>query len=240
MLKFQAMKRNVAIRLWIDTATGRNILAGILKHIKDSDNCAIRIARDDDGFQRLTASASAIIADTSADANIIKAALASGKPVVLLNDWRINEHPANLGHIRTDDGEIGFKAADYFMSIGRFRTFGYVPASTDKEWSVKRGRAFALRLRRKGHECLMLKHGKDGTDGIGAWLKSLPKPAAVFCACDFIAAETASAAREAKVKIPSQIVLLGWTTTRCSAQPHRRNSPAWSSMPRTKDAWPQT
>ena len=209
MLKFQAMKRNVVIRLWINTATGRNILAGILKHIKDSDNCAICIASDDDGFQRLATSASAIIADTSADANIIKAALASGKPVVLLNDWRFREHPANLGHIRTDDGEIGFKAADYFMSIGRFRTFGYVPASTDKEWSVKRGRAFALRLKRKGHECLIFSYGKDGVKDIGAWLRDMPKPAAVFCAWDVIAAETANAAREAKVKIPSQVVLLG-------------------------------
>lgn len=34
------------------------------------------------------------------------------------------EHPANLGHIRTDDGEIGFKAADYLRSLGKFRACG--------------------------------------------------------------------------------------------------------------------
>lgn len=203
------MQKNVVIRLRLETATGRNILAGILKEIRDRDNCAINIASDDDGFMRLAETASAIIADTSANIDAIQKALADGKTVVLLNDWRIKEHPANLGLIRTDDGEIGFKAADYFMSIGRFRSFGFVPAYADKEWSVKRGRSFALRLQRKDHECLMFSHGKSGGKDIEAWLKALPKPAAVFCAWDAAAAEVASAARAAKVKIPSQLVLLG-------------------------------
>ena len=160
------MKKNVVIRLRLETATGRNVLAGILKRIKDSDNCAISIASDSDGLRRLAASASAIIADTSAEADVVKEAFTSGKPVVLLNDWRFKEHPSNLGHIRTDDGEIGFKAADYFMSIGRFRSFGYVPAYADKEWSVKRGRAFAHRLKSKGHECSVFQHGKDGAGDV--------------------------------------------------------------------------
>ena len=30
-----------------------------------------------------------------------------------------------FGHIRTDDGEIGFKAADYLRSLGKFRAFGH-------------------------------------------------------------------------------------------------------------------
>ncbi len=203
------MKKNVVIRLRLETATGRFILAGILKRIKDSDNCAISIASDSDGLRRLAASASAIIADTSAEADVVKEAFTSGKPVVLLNDWRFKEHPSNLGHIRTDDGEIGFKAADYFMSIGRFRSFGYVPAYADKEWSVKRGRAFALRLRSKGHECSVFLHGKDGAGDVGAWLKGLPKPTAVFCAWDSVAAEMVGAAKKEKIKIPSQMVLLG-------------------------------
>ena len=204
-----AMQKNVVIKLRLETATGRNILAGILKGIRDRDNCSINIASDDDGFMRLAETASAVIADSSADINTIQKAVADGKPVVLLNDWRFREHPSNLGHIRTDDGEIGFKAADYFMSIGRFRSFGFVPTYADKEWSAKRGRAFALRLRSKGHECSVCQHGKDGTGDIGEWLKELPKPAAVFCAWDAVAAEVASAARRARIRIPSQIVLLG-------------------------------
>lgn len=203
------MQKNVVIKLRLETATGRNILAGVLKGIRDKDNCAINIASDDDGFMRLAERASAIVADTSANIDTIQRAIADGKAVVLLNDWRFKEHPSNLGHIRTDDGEIGFKAADYFMSIGRFRSFGFVPAYADKEWSVKRGRAFALRLGRKGHECQSFSHGKDGAREIGTWLKELPKPAAVFCAWDAVASEVTSAARAAKVKIPSQLVLLG-------------------------------
>ena len=203
------MQKDVAILLRIGGATGRNILAGILKRIKDRDNCTIRIASDADDFQRLASSASALIADTSADVATIQTAIADNKPVVLLNDWRIKEHHENLGHIRTDDGEIGFKAADYLRSLGKFRAFGYVPAHTDREWSVKRGRAFQLRLRRNGCECCMFNSSASEDGALGTWLKDLPKPAAVFCAWDAVTADVAFAARKAKVKIPSQLVLLG-------------------------------
>jgi len=201
------MQRDTAIRINLSNKTGRNILAGILKRIKDSDDCTIRIASDADDFRRLSASATALIADSSADAETVQAAVAAGKPVVLLNDWRFKDHPANLGHIRTDDGEIGFKAADYFMSVGRFRSFGYVPAYAEREWSTKRGRAFAHRLGRKGIACRPFVH--DGNDDLGDWLKALPKPAAVFCAWDVVAADVAFAAKKARVRIPSQMVLLG-------------------------------
>ncbi len=203
------MQKNVVIQLHIGNATGRNILAGVLKRIKDADRCTIRITCSNDDFRRLSTSASAIIADTSADVETVQTAIAAGKPVVLLNDWRFKDQPPNLGHVRTDDGEIGFKAADYFMSIGRFRSFGYIPAYTDKEWSVKRGRAFALRLKRKGHGCRIFSQENGESQGLESWLKSLPKPTAIFCAWDTIAADAAYAAQKARIKIPSQIVLLG-------------------------------
>ena len=203
------MQKNVVIQLHIGNATGRNILAGVLKRIKDRDGCTIRIASGNDDLLRLSTSASAVIADASADIETVLAAIAAGKPVVLLNDWRFKDQPPNLGHVRTDDGEIGFKAADYFMSIGRFRSFGYIPAYTEKEWSVKRGRAFVLRLKRKGHGCSIFSQGNDKNQGLESWLKSLPKPTAIFCAWDKIAADTAYAAQKARIKIPSQIVLLG-------------------------------
>ena len=98
------MQKNVVIQLHIGNATGRNILAGILKQIKDGDRCTIRIASGNDDFRRLSTSASAIIADTSADIETVQTAIAAGKPVVLLNDWRFKDQPPNLGHVRTDDG----------------------------------------------------------------------------------------------------------------------------------------
>ena len=202
------MQKNMVILLRTGNATGRNILAGILKRIKDRDKCTIRIANDAEDFRRIATSASMLIADASAPADTILKAVADGMPVVMLNDWRFKEQPANFGHIRTDDGDIGFKAADYFQSIGKFRSFGYVPTYTDKEWSVKRGRAFAHRLGRRGQVCVAFDPAKGGKD-VGAWLAALPKPAAVFCAWDNVAADVAYAAKKAKVRIPSQVLILG-------------------------------
>ena len=122
------MHKDIVIKLRTENAIGRKILTGILKRIStDNSTCTIHIASNSEDFRRISVSASAIIADTTADADIVQAAISGGKTVVLLNDWRFAEHPSNLGHVRTDDGEIGFKAADYFMSIGKFRSFGYVP-----------------------------------------------------------------------------------------------------------------
>ena len=89
------MQKNVVIKLRLETATGRNILAGVLKGIRDRDNCAINIASDDDGFMRLAERASAIVADTSANIATIQKAIANGKAVVLLNDWRIRATAAD-------------------------------------------------------------------------------------------------------------------------------------------------
>ena len=203
------MKRNIVIKLRIETSTGRRILAGILKKINDKDNCAINITGDIDTLQRFSGRADALIADSTADADIVKSLLESGKPVVLLNTWLTEEPLPNLGQVRTDDEAIGKKAADYFMSIGRFRSFAYMPTYIHKVWSKKRGQAFAQRLKQKGHECNIFSHDEKNTDAIGEWLKSLPKPTAVFCAWDGIAADVSNIARKAKIKIPSQMVLLG-------------------------------
>ena len=85
------MQKNVVIQLHIGNATGRNILAGVLKRIKDGDRCTIRIACGNDDFHRLSGFASAVIADASADIKILQSTIASCKPVVLLNDWRFKE-----------------------------------------------------------------------------------------------------------------------------------------------------
>ena len=203
------MKRNVAIKLRLETSTGRRILAGILKKINDKDNCAINIASDVDTLQRFVGTADTLIADSTADPEIVKSLLAAGKPVVLLNTWLTEEPLPNLGQVRTDDEEIGVKAADYFMSIGKFRSFGYMPPYIHKVWSDKRGKAFAKRLNQKGHDCNTFSHDEKNADAIGEWLKSLPKPTAVFCAWDGIAADVSNIARKAKIKIPAQMVLLG-------------------------------
>ncbi len=203
------MQKNIVIQLRLWNATGRNILTGLLKRISYKDNYAIRIAGDADELRRILPSACALIADTSADEALVASAIADGKCVVLVNDWRFPEAPANVGHVRTDDGRIGFKAAEYLMSIGRFRSFGFVPAYAAKEWSAKRGRAFSLQLRRRGQKCDVFSHDPTDSSRLAKWLRELPKPAAVFCAWDSVAAEVASTAKEAGVKMPSQVVLLG-------------------------------
>ena len=208
------MHKDIVIKLRTENAIGRKILTGILKRIStDNSTCTIHIASNSEDFRRISVSASAIIADTTADADIVQAAIANGKTVVLLNDWRFAEHPSNLGHVRTDDGEIGFKAADYFMSIGKFRSFGYVPyMEMEKEWSVKRRRAFALRLKAKGHNCRIFDIEENGKRDIGAWLKALPKPAAVLCAWDAVAAETTHAAKRPGSTSRHSLSFSAWTT----------------------------
>ena len=203
------MEQNVVIKCNIKGETGRNILAGILKQVRSGSNWNIRVAFDDAEFRQLFGDADAIIADSSACIDSIKAAVNAGKPVVLLNDWRIKRTFPNVVQICTDDDEIGRAAANYLLSIGRFRSFGYVPAIGDKEWSMRRERAFLRQLKNKGFSYSVFKPQGDDAADLRAWLKSLPKPTALFCAWDGRAVNVVEAAKAIGARVPSQIALLG-------------------------------
>ena len=83
----------------------------------------------------------------------------------------------NIAVLRNDELAIGRAAAKLLRSKGSFRTYAFMPPEERAYWSVLRERGFRLELGKS--KIIPIKFRMSETQ-LGAWLKSLPRPAAIF------------------------------------------------------------
>ena len=123
------------------------------------------------------------------DATVLDAKLLSRSGpdtrIVLFGDLRADLDGRKIAYVQTDDTAIGRLGAQNLLSLGNFMSFGYVPVANESKWSARRGRGFAEALSEAGRSCVSFR-GKDEAE-IDSYLRGLPKPAAVLCACDAVA-----------------------------------------------------
>jgi LacI family transcriptional regulator len=123
-----------------------------------------------------------------------------------------------LARVCGDHRQIGCVAADHLIERG-FTQAAYFSTEYLRPHEL-RGTGFAERFAEQtGHtpKRLIWAHrpGSENDDwqSLNRWLKrelrTLPKPAAVFCYCDYDAAKVESACLEAGFKIPDDIAVLG-------------------------------
>jgi LacI family transcriptional regulator len=111
-----------------------------------------------------------------------------------------------------DNVGIGKAAAAFFLNLGNFRSFAFIPDELDRSWSAERGKAFGDELAAHGKSCTFYTCGKKGSAGekaLAQFLNGLEKPAAVFAAWDGRAADALHAARVARLRVPEEISVLG-------------------------------
>ena len=127
--------------------------------------------------------------------------------VVVFGTYSEVKTPAPIVFVQNDNDMIGRFAAQYFMQLGRFRSFGFVPTYNRRAWSDVRAAAFRSELTANACDCRIF----DASSGISLedWLVELPKPAAVMSACDRVAVEVVASCASAKLNVPSQVSLLG-------------------------------
>ena len=158
---------------------------------------------------------------TGYDSAEVNSSLAkTSMPVVFLRHGLPEPPPRpRLTVLRLDFGETGRAAARHFLSRGGYRSFGFVEATRDPEWSRSRGDAFRDAVAATKLPFLRFS-AKDGTyqasvasreefAALAQWLSSLPKPAAVFAATDERARDTLLSCREAGLDVPRAVAILG-------------------------------
>ncbi len=148
--------------------------------------------------------------DTSPD--LAEACLAFHLPLVALDE---NPPPTGVSMVRHDDVAIGAMGAEFFLDRG-FRHFGFVRGA-DHGWARDRGLGFVEAVRLGGHPVAEF----SGADAAGpaehpgdlaaltAWLRQLPKPAAVMACDDRRAVQVLDAARAAALQVPEELSVLG-------------------------------
>ena len=130
------------------------------------------------------------------------------KPSVLIEDVltpRTFSSRPNVVTIANDHESEGCAAANYFLAR-HFRNFAWYGEESEPDWSAGRHRGFAGRLRTAGFRCLSF---TGNADGLPSWLKSLPKPCAVFAVYDLRARRLVDTAVRSGIDVPRELAVLG-------------------------------
>lgn len=135
-------------------------------------------------------------------------------PLVIFGATRSEKITAGrpVGFAMSDDIGIGALAAEYFLKLGSFRSFGYVPDPDGAGWSVGHQNGYTGRLKSERKKVSVFRsHGTlaDRRGRLIKWLEALPKPAAVMAACDALGAEVLGLCRIARIDVPKAVSVIG-------------------------------
>ncbi len=126
----------------------------------------------------------------------------------------IEQRAGKIALIQNDSAAIGREAANVLLRQGIYKSFGYAGYRTDHDWSRDRGRAFRDALDKAGFigRMMDITHFQDKVEDkstVVQWLRDLPKPCGILAACDDRAFEILDICREAGIKVPAEVGVLG-------------------------------
>ena len=205
--------RNVLLMFNMGSCAGRRHLAGAFRYIAQGKAWNVRLFRGgyDDTDEMLSAvsegDVDGIICARTFPAGILEAIDKRGIPVATIDAFGdASRLPRRSALVASDDYGIGAAAAKHLMSFGNFRSFGFIPAEKPGLWSDNRRRGFVEHLAAKGKTCAVFDSSRTG---LGEWLRTRNRPAAVMAAYDGVARKALEAAKSARLKVPRDISVIG-------------------------------
>lgn len=211
----------VAMLFHTNEEAHRDILRGVLRYVRLHGPWSLRIAEERSGEQGLDSfrawggSGMLGVSQDAASAELIRHA---NVPIVLIDpDESIVLPHAFLARqvvLVSDQLGIGEMAAQHFLERG-FAHFAYVETRKPIWWARARGRFFAAALKRAGFGCDFFRPDDSRKDAeadrlaLGAWLRSLPKPVAVFAAMDVRGRQVLDVCLTENLVVPDDVAVLG-------------------------------
>ena len=221
-MKSPNRKKNVILSFRIANVPSIETFNGTLRYLKSNARWnvhlftapkvlspkAIDTAADDD--------IEGILTDHPLDEDIAESLAASKIPLVSIgnSDDRLFRRKDNVAFLEMDNFEIGRMGARYLLSLGRYRTYGFVPDLTPTRWSRHRLRGFRSLLRENGHAVSVFSSSADEDsrlyhDNLVQWVNGLQKPAAVMLVGDYRAGDVFDACARLQLNIPEDVAILG-------------------------------
>ena len=156
-------------------------------------------------------------------------------PTVLVNitDRRLSARSERVSSVWLDNADIGRRAARHLLERGEYRSAGYVHEIGHPFYSDERMMAFRAAMKQKRIETSVFQDdettelpasaacsGKASSPmpprdperffrRLRAWVKELPKPAAVMACSDMRAADIINACKSEDIKVPAQMAVVG-------------------------------
>jgi len=216
------LRRNVILSFRIGNVPSIETFNGTLRYIRTYAKWNVRMytypkiltaetvtAAEADGID-------GIITDHPIDGALAEALCTSQIPLVAIgnSDERLFQRCRNMVFLEMDNEAIGRMAAQHFSSLGRFRTFGFLPDPEPTRWSEFRLLGFRTELAKRGHlvEIFTTAFTDDGQKyraALAHWLGGLPRPAAILLVGDYRATVLFEACAAKGLHIPNDIAVLG-------------------------------
>lgn len=212
----------VALLFETNEQAHRDILRGVLRYERINGPWSLHVTEGRTGEQRLLAMkkrCGAGIIGVIQNRAYADAVLAADVPAVLIDPMDEAQLPHGLlarhSVLASDLRAIGELAADYFLER-KFAHFAFVGEIHNINWSRERGAAFAARIERAGgtfhrYGPLTAHEKRDWgveRETLCAWLKTLPKPVAVFAAMDVRGRQVLDACLTAGLDVPHEVAVL--------------------------------
>ena len=206
--------RKVTVAVKMMNTTGRQRLRGVYRYIAEGHDWDVHLIRTEEELDE-NAIRQAVREGTDGFLVLYHPATATldalkdtGMPVATFSAPPRSSHMLCLPD--EDNRRIGAIAAEHFLSLGRFRSFGFVPDENELFWSRQRLDGFRRRLGREARRLMVYSHRPaESTQTLDEWLLALPKPAAVMAAWDYRAAQVISACRHVGIAVPMQVTVCG-------------------------------
>lgn len=214
--------RHIVVALRMAGIAGQDKLNGIFEYLSEGHRWSLSIYRTLHEFTAQTVrneiakGADGFIVGLPGADDALAELARSSLPVVVMNipPGPLADRKADYILIKSDSQAVGREAAHVLLSQGAYRSYGYAGYKTDADWSRERGQSFREALQRAGFVGRMfdVTHFPDRTEdrtALTEWLRSLPKPCGILAACDDRAYEIIDVCREANIRIPQEVGVLG-------------------------------
>jgi len=216
-------KLSPKVALLIETSgeTGREFLRGILRYSQTHGPWGLHVSLGDVNDLTLPNmkawNGTGIIARIS-NQTVADAVLRAKLPTVVIDlddQWLATDQFANAIELRTDSRAIGIMAAEYFLERN-YHHFAVVGEVNECNWSRLRVTSFCERLAEAGfaYHIYVPRKSHDPDWGVeqkrlSGWLRSLPKPAAIFITTDARGQQVLDACLAANLQVPEELAVLG-------------------------------
>lgn len=141
---------------------------------------------------------------TLADDDFVSAAESRDIPIVNVTGRHTNH---KIPSVLSDDKASGQIAAAYFLDRG-FENFAFV-GSSQSQFSKDRFEGFRDHLEKAGFPISSFNAPLGSEKELAKWIKSLPKPVAIYAGSDRRATSTLEACWQAKLNVPEQVTVMG-------------------------------
>lgn len=206
--------KKVLVALQMSRSSGQRKLSGIYRYLNDHPRWQIQLI---ESSYELTApvvrsaisdGADGIILSLSGPEDAYKLLSNTDVPKIVMDiyDPIFSTGPTtNSSFVYISSRAIAHAAFEHFFNQRRFRSYVFVPATENLQWSKERGECFAQFAAQHGIAC----NYYSGNIDLTSYLRALPPPVAVFTATDLRASEILQAASIARLSVPKRIAVIG-------------------------------